>query len=305
MIALHGSGIRIPAISWFLNRHSTTVRRWISRAKNNKTLQDLKRIGSPAVYSLQIKLKTIAFYCQVSPLPGCAGWSSRWAAKYLEAHNDILGCAPSHSTIRRSLNAHALRPYLHKYFLTITDADFFPKMDHVIDLYLNPPEYLFNFDECPGIQATHPLSPNLPAAPGKPQYEDPSYKRNGTVDLLAFLNPKDGKVFGRCTDNHNTQTLIGVFKEHVATLPSDAPLHYIMDNLNTHFNEEFCKTVAALSNVHYSYLKTGTERRQWLQSDNKRIVIHFVPFHGSWLNMIEIWFGILNNLKSRQIITMF
>jgi hypothetical protein len=63
---------------------------------------------------------------------------------------------------------------------------------------------------------------------------------------------------------------------------------YIMDNLNTHFNDEFCKAVAELSNVTYDPLKTGFERRQWLQRENKRIVIHFTPFHGSWLNMIEI-----------------
>ncbi|HEC43627.1 MAG TPA: hypothetical protein ENI20_12445, partial [Bacteroides sp.] len=110
----------------------------------------------------------------------------------------------------------------------------------------------------------------------------------------AFLRPRTGEVFGRCTPNHNTQTLVRIFKEHVCTLPSDASLHYIMDNLNTHFHNDFCKTVADLSNVTYVQLKTGEERRQWLQSDNKRIVIHFVPFHGSWLNMIEIWFGILS-----------
>ena len=52
----------------------------------------------------------------------------------------------------------------------------------------------------------------------------------------------------------------------------------------------------------YEPLKYGVERRQWLQKDDKRIVVHFTPFHGSWLNMIEIWFGILNqkSLKYRR-----
>jgi transposase len=75
--------------------------------------------------------------------------------------------------------------------------------------------------------------------------------------------------------------------------PSDAVIHYIMDNLSAHFHEDFCNTVAELSNVPYSHLRTGVERRQWLQSPHKRIVVHFVPFHASWLNMVEIWFGIL------------
>jgi hypothetical protein len=139
------------------------------------------------------------------------------------------------------------------------------------------------------------VAPDLPPAPNKPKYEEFEYRRNGTTDLLAFLNPKTGQVFGKCTPNHNTQTLIGVFKEHVHSLPCDAQLHYIMDNLNTHFHDEFCETVAQLSGVAYDPLKTGIERRNWLQRDDKRIVIHFVPFHGSWLNMIEIWFGILSN----------
>ena len=66
-----------------------------------------------------------------------------------------------------------------------------------------------------------------------------------------------------------------------------------MDNLSTHFHDDFCQTVAQLSDVPYIPLKTGAQRRQWLQSEHKRIVVHFMPFHASWLNMIEIWFGIL------------
>jgi hypothetical protein len=52
--------------------------------------------------------------------------------------------------------------------------------------------------------------------------------------------------------------------------------------------------VAKLSNVTAPKLKTVAARRAWLQSTDKRIVVHFTPFHGSWLNGVEIWFGILN-----------
>ena len=294
IVVLNHYGVPCLTIARFVNRHINTIRKWISRFETGDGLQDKQRSGRPAVFTESIQLKTIAFYCQVSPLPGCNAWSLRWAEQYLKDNSEILGCSMSHSTIQRILKNHALRPHLHKYFLSITDPDFFPKMEHIIDLYLNQPEYLFNFDECTGLQAKAPLCPDLPAGPDKKKYEEFEYKRNGTTDLMAFLNPKTGKVFGRCTTNHNTQTLSSVFKEHVNSLPADAQIHYIMDNLNTHFNNDFCHTVADLSNLTYRPLKTGMERRQWLQSDNKRIVIHFLPFHGSWLNMIEIWFGILN-----------
>ena len=294
MVVLNHCGVNSHTIAWFVNRHITTVRKWISRAKNADELCDQKRSGRPPVYNEKVQLKTIAFYCQISPLPGCNNWSLRWAEDYLKEHNEIIGYSMSHSTIQRILKNHALRPHMHKYFLAITDPDFFPKMEPIIDLYLHQPEYLFNFDECTALQAKSPLAPELPAAFNKSRYEEFEYTRNGTTDLMAFLNPKTGKVFARCTSNHKTQTLIRVFKEHVHSLPSEAPLNYIMDNLNTHFNDEFCKAVAELSNVAYDPLKTGFERRQWLQRKNKRIVIHFTPFHGSWLNMIEIWFGILH-----------
>lgn len=294
IVALNHCGVSSQIIARFVNRHITTVRKWISRSENSDDLCDQKRSGRSPVYTEKTELKTIAFYCQISPLPGCNAWSLRWAENYLKDHSEIIGCSMSHSTIQRILKRHALRPHLHKYFLAITDPDFFPKMEHIVDLYLHQPEYLFNFDECTSLQAKCPLAPDLPAKPNKPRYEEFEYRRNGTTDLMAFLNSKTGKVFGRCTPNHNTQTLVRVFKEHVNTLPSDAPFHYIMDNLNTHFNDDFCKAVAELSGVTYNSLKTGIERRQWLQNENKRIVIHFTPFHGSWLNMIEIWFGILN-----------
>ncbi len=294
IFALDRCGVHSKTIAWFMNRHMTTIYRWISRAKGDNGLCDQKRSGRPKIYTDKTQLKTIAFYCQISPLPGCNSWSLRWAEKYLEEHNEILSCSMSHSTIQRILKRHALRPHLHKYFLTITDPDFFPKMEHVIDLYLHPPAYLFNFDECTGIQAKCPLAPDLPASTNTPRYEEFEYRRNGTIDLMAFLNAKTGEVFGRCTQNHNTQTLVRVFKEHVRNLPSDTQIHYIMDNLNTHFNNDFCQAVADLSDVTYTPVSPGIERRNWLQRDDKRIVIHFVPFHGSWLNMIEIWFGILN-----------
>ena len=293
LVLAHGE-VNLGTIAWFTNRHVTTVRKWIMRSKSGGELCDQERSGRPPVYNEKTQLKTIAFYCQASPMPGCNSWSLRWAENYLKEHREIIGCSMSHSTIQRILKSHGLRPHLHKYFLAITDPHFFPKMEHIVNLCLNPPEYLFSFDECTALQAKSTLAPELPAVSNKPNYEEFEYRRNGTIDLMAFLNPKTGKVFGRCTPNHNTQTLARVFKEHVNTMPSDAPLHYIMDNLNTHFNDELCKTVAELSNVTYDPLRTGRERRQWLQRENKRIVIHFTPFHGSWLNMIEIWFGILN-----------
>ena len=70
-----------------------------------------------------------------------------------------------------------------------------------------------------------------------------------------------------------------------------------MDNLSTHTTYQFCQTVAELSGIACpleSELNKPAKRVAWLTGEDKRIVIHFTPYHGSWLNLIEHWFGIMN-----------
>ena len=83
------------------------------------------------------------------------------------------------------------------------------------------------------------LAPDLLPTIGYPLAKEFQYRRHGTTDIMAFLEPSTGDVFCRCTENHNTQTLSRVFTEHVELQPEHASLHYICDNLNTHFNDDF------------------------------------------------------------------
>lgn len=270
-----------------------TVYRWKKRAESVKDLNDHKRSGRPLIFTEQICIKVTSLYCQLSPLPGCSRWSLRWAAEYFNRNPEILGMSVSHSSLQRVLKLHSLKPHRNRYFLQITDPDFFPKMEHLVDVYLNPPEYLFCFDESTCLQAKKRFAPDLPVEEGYPNYEEVQYVRNGTTDVMAFLRTKTGEMFVRCTPDHKTATLRKVFAEHIQQQPEDAELHYICDNCYPHFNNDFCQLIADFSEVSYARLKTGKERREWLQSMDKRIVFHFTPFHGSWLNLVEIWFGIL------------
>ena len=161
----------------------------------------------------------------------------------------------------------------------------------------NPPKYLFCFDECPGIQALRRLAPPLPLGNGKCEgkYSEPNHNRNGTRDLYAFLDVNTGIVFGKCTENHHVETLIQIFREHVLSLPENSVVHYICDNLSNHSCHKFCRVVAELCSVEYPEkdLNTKKKRQEWLKKEDKQIIIHFTPKHGSWLNMVEIWFGIM------------
>lgn len=293
--ALEREGLSVAAISRVAECSQKTTDRWIGRLRQGEGLYEQPRSGCPRRINDEVQMKAIGFYCQVSPLPGCSSWSLRWAEQHFKAHPELLDDSISRSSLQRILKSHPLRPHLHKYFLQITDPDFFPKAERIIQLYLNPPEYYFCLDESPGIQALSRLVPTMPADDdGRPRYDGPDYRRNGTLDLYAILSPNDGQVFGRCASNHTTQTLCRIFREHVETQPAGAELYYVMDNLSPHFNDEFCATVADLSGVTYTPQTPGTKRREWLGSKDKRIIIYFTPFHGSWLNMVEIWFGLLN-----------
>jgi transposase len=167
-------------------------------------------------------------------------------------------------------------------------------MQHILYYYKNKPDYLFCYDECSGIQTNTPLCPDQISANSGKIYREFEYKRNGTLDLLAFLNVNTGNIFGAVRDDHKTTTLCSIFKNHIQQYDNSSQLHYIMDNLSTHYHNDFCKIIAELSNVKYTPLDTSDKRKEWLGKDDKRIVIHFTPTHGSWLNQIEIWFGILS-----------
>ena len=212
-------------------------------------------------------------------------------------HPEKIQDTPSKSSIHRILKENNLKPHQSRYFLHITDPNFFPKMDHLIKLYSNPPQNLFFFDECPGIQILKRLAPDLQTDSTKKRLEEFEYIRNGTTNVLAFFNYADGKVYADCKADHKTDTFLEIFWHHVASCPAGEKLHYVMDNLSTHRGYSFCRTVADFSGVvcpPEKELNNLNKRVEWLTSPNKRIVIHFTPYHGSWLNLVEFWFGIMN-----------
>ncbi len=296
MISLASSRVEVTAIAIAMQCSVQTVHRWIRRSETTGDLHDRSRSGRPALYSKEEQLRIVAFYCQTQPLPNSGRWSLRWAARRLLADPTRIGVSPSKSTLHRILQSNQLKPHRSCYFLHITDPDFFPKMEHLIDLYRNPPRRLFFFDECPGIQVLKRLTPDLQTDDMRQRLEEFEYIRNGTLDVFAFLHHADGKVALECHADHTTNTFVKVFRRHVDRFPQTETLHYVMDNLSTHRAYPFCQIVAELSGIACPPehdLNNQAKRVQWLRRSDKRIVIHFTPYHGSWLNLVEIWFGIM------------
>lgn len=293
MMVLLNNNYSILAVSLILGLHPNTVSLWNKRFKAGDGIEDRPRSGRPVKITFDIIQKVIAFYCQQSPLPGCSSWSVRWMAIYFQKHPEYLNVSISASTIHRSLKSNSFILYRRKYFLQICDPYFFEKMEKIIRIYKIDPKNLFCLDECTGLQVLERIAPDLPADSNRPEYQEFEYKRHGTVSIISILEKRTGQVFTEPISDHKSTTIIRSVKRHARQYDPSETLHYICDNSSSHSTEEFCQGIAELCNVPLPKLKTAHDRKQWLESSDKRIIFYFLPCHGSWLNLIEVWFSIL------------
>jgi len=296
IVALADARIALGTIAKAVCCSLSTVRRWIRRVRATGAFHDRARSGRPAIYSQALRVRVVAFYCQTRPLPGAGRWTLRWAERHLQADTTVLGAAPGKSTLHRILHSNRLKPHQSRYFLHITDPDFFPKMEHLIELYRSPPPNLFFFDECPGIQVLTRLTPDLQTERMRKRLEEFEYIRHGTLDVFAFLQHADGTVHLECHADHKTDTFLAVLRRHADQISQTESIHYVMDNLSSHRGYPLCQLVAELSGLEcpqQQHLCTMDKRVEWLTRDDKRVVIHYTPYHGSWLNWIEFWFAIM------------
>ena len=202
----------------------------------------------------------------------------------------------SPTTVWRLLAQAALIPHKWVYWLNSPDPNFEPKMMHIVDLYLHPPqdELPFCLDEKTGIQALERKYPDQPTEPSRSYRREHSYLRHGTQDLLAAFEVSSGNVFAKTLNGHSSVYWEDFIKELVSKYPQQQKFHFVQDNYSTHSTPELCQLIAKLCDIPLPTLKTQDDRRRWLMQNDKRIVFHYLPTHASWLNQIEIWFSTLS-----------
>jgi transposase len=194
---------------------------------------------------------------------GVTHWSSRLLAARL---------GTSHVTVAAAWKEFGVKPWRAETFKFSTDPELEAKVSDVIGLYLAPPEnaIVLCCDEKSQIQALNRTQKTLPMQPGHAEQRTHDYVRHGTTTLFAALEVATGQVTGLCKPRHRNQEFL-VFLKHVARAYPDGELHLVMDNYATHKHP----------NV-----------KKWLTA-NPRIQVHFTPTSGSWLNLVEVWFSII------------
>lgn len=154
-------------------------------------------------------------------------------------------------------------------------------MEDVLDLYeeaYDPKRPKVCFDETSKQLIGEKRSP-LPPQAGQPRRYDYEYSRNGTRNLFMFCEPQAGWRHIEVTERRTMQDFARQMQWLVDVAYPEAELiRVILDNLNTHKPASLYETFSP------------AEARRIL----KRLVFHYTPKHGSWLNAAEIELGVLS-----------
>jgi hypothetical protein len=156
-------------------------------------------------------------------------------------------------------------------------------------------------DEKTGIQALERLHPALAMRPGKIERQEFEYVRHGTQCLIANFEVATGRLLAPTLGPTRTED---DFAAHIAqTIATDAEAAWIfvVDQLNTHQSAALVDLVAAAEGIRTDLgvkgksgiLASMAARKAFLEEPSHRIRFVYTPKHSSWLNQVEMWFGIL------------
>ena len=301
-------GVSFDDIAARLNISKRTVRLCISKFNTgglDAALFDAKRSGRPAEVSDDAKAWIINLACQ---RPADLGYSQElWTLaklhKHIQQHAQQAGF-PRLTTITKAyvqklLQDNQIKPFKIKYYCEKRDPDFESKMHEVLVVYkqvemqfdekgniIVPDDYRLtitvSYDEKPGIQAIANTSKDLrPTGDNGEVYRDYEYKRLGTVSLLAGIDLLTGEAIPLVRDTHKSSDFIDFLKILDKKYPSQDTIRIILDNHSAYTSKETKRFLATMPKERFEFV--------------------FTPKHGSWLNMIEGFFGKMTKQMLRGI----
>ncbi len=270
IVLLAADGVANCVIAERVGVSRPTVNQWRARYVEGGIagLADEPRPGRPRQVD-----RPAVLAATLTPPPerlGVTHWSSRLLAARLKI---------DHATVAGIWKDYGIKPWRAGTFKFSTDPELEAKVVDIVGLYMAPPEnaVVLCIDEKSQIQALDRTQKVLPIQPGHAEQRTPDYVRHGTATLFAALEIATGNVTALCKQRHRHQEFL-VFLKHVARAYPEVELHLVMDNYTTHKTPEV---------------------KAWLAA-NPRIHVHFTPTSGSWLNLIEVWFGIIERQAIRR-----
>jgi len=247
-----------------------TVIKWRQRfaQRGLAGLRDALRPGAKPVYGEEFRKRVLALLEQPPPA-GQACWDGPAVAVELKG---------SVHAVWRVLRHEGICLQRQRSWCVSTDKEFAAKAADIVGLYLNPPEkaLVISVDEKPSIQALERKTGYVETDNGKiVRGLKSTYKRHGTLNLFAALEVATGQVKTAITQLKRREQFLQFMDQVTAENSADQELHVILDNYCTH--KKCDAWLAKHPNVHF----------------------HFTPTSASWLNQVEIWFGILSRKALR------
>jgi transposase len=304
------------AIAMELNVRQNTVSKWCQRWRDTRSeddqvsvelrLSDMSRPGTPPLFSAEQNVAIVAIGCQTPK--SCGRPIEQWTSRELKDEVQKQGIVKSISVrhVGRILSQSKLQPHRVRCWLNERpDPEKEDKIKDVCEVYKRakdtPEEAFLSVDEMTGIQALERMAKDKPMVPGKPRAIEFEYIRHGTTCLLGAWNIAEGTISGFCNPTRTEEDFLELIDRCVAQTPGKKRYHFVMDNLNTHQSESLVCYVAEMEGDidklgkkgESGLLKNMETRAKYLRNPSHHIVFHYTPKHASWLNQIEVWFGIL------------
>jgi len=274
IVLLAADGVANTEIAARTGTTRPTVLKWRGRygELGIAGLDDEARPGrEPVIDEVSVLAETLADKGKPPSHLGASHWSARLMAGRLGI---------SFASVARIWRKWNIQPHRVETFKFSTDPQLEAKLRDVVGLYLDPPAgaVVVSVDEKSQIQALDRTQPILPLRQGIPEQQTHDYIRNGTTSLFAALEVATGKVTVDACYPRHTNTEFLAFLKLVAKAHPGVELHVICDNYATHKHDNIVR---------------------WL-AKNPRITLHFTPTSCSWLNMVEIFFGIITRQAIRR-----
>jgi transposase len=280
MVLLAADGVSKSSIARQLGTNRTRIGDWLRRFERDRLegLEDDARSGRPMEITPLERHQVIAMACRSPQNFGVERnvWTHE-ALKEILISRDLVR-AISTTLVGSILDEAEIKPHRVKMWCHSNDPDYEKKMRAIVRLYVRRPkgEPVLCVDEKTGMQALSRSRTLQPLQPGRAARFEFEYKRNGTRCLFGCFNTGTGHVIGRCTTSRKREDFFS-FMDLVAATYRQRRVHIVLDNLNTHKNTN-----------------QGDFLTEWNRRHGRRFRFHFTPTHGSWLNQIELWFGIIS-----------
>lgn len=282
-------------------------------------LGDAPRSGSKGKFTAEQVTQILAVACEP---PGLSGRPiNHWTLRELTDEVILRGIVSSISVsqVGRLLRQAKLKPHRSKDWLNTKEKDpvvFQQQTVIVCQTYLDAPQLYFeanthtvSTDEMPGIQALERIAATIPMQPGRPARIEYEYQRHGTLCLIGNWDVVSGQMIAPTIRETRTEEDFAWHIHQTIETDPQAGWVFVVDNLNTHCSESLVRYVARLEGIEESelgtkrksgILKSMATRQAFLSDHQHRVRFVYLPKHSSWLNQIEVVFGIVHRRAVRH-----